>query len=72
MPESTFCTEETTENQPESAPTAWTPDGKSIAFTHTKTPKANDWTTADVSVVDVASGEVRTLAATAASEGRSL
>ncbi len=46
----------------------WSPDGKSIVFTHTKSPKADYWTSADVSVVDVASGEVKALAATAAAE----
>src|SRR5262249_22634387 len=46
----------------------WSPDGKSIAFAHTRTPRADDWPTADVSVVDVASGEVRPLSATAGCE----
>ena len=46
----------------------WSPDGKWIAFTHTKAPKANYWTTADVSVVDVAGGEVKPLVATTAAE----
>src|SRR6266508_511078 len=48
----------------------WSPDGKSIVFTHTKTPKADDWTSANVSVVDVASGEIKALAATAAVESQ--
>src|SRR5215510_11534709 len=48
----------------------WSPDGKSIVFTHTKTPKADDWTSANVSVVDVASGEIKALAATAAAESQ--
>lgn len=46
----------------------WSPDGRSIVFTQTKSPVANDWTTADVSVVDVASGAIKALAATAAAE----
>ncbi|MBL8204229.1 MAG: S9 family peptidase [Blastocatellia bacterium] len=46
----------------------WSPDGKTIAFTHVKTPKANDWVSADVSLIDVASGVVKTLAATGAAE----
>jgi dipeptidyl aminopeptidase/acylaminoacyl peptidase len=50
----------------------WSPDGKSIVFTRTKTPKADDWTSADVSVVDVASGEIKALAATAAAESQPL
>jgi dipeptidyl aminopeptidase/acylaminoacyl peptidase len=46
----------------------WSPDGKSIVYTHTKSPKADDWTSANVSVVDVASGEIKAIAATAAAE----
>jgi dipeptidyl aminopeptidase/acylaminoacyl peptidase len=48
----------------------WSPDGKSIVFTHTRTPKADDWPSANVSVIDVASGEIRALAATAAAESQ--
>jgi dipeptidyl aminopeptidase/acylaminoacyl peptidase len=48
----------------------WSPDGKSIVFTHTKTPKADDWTSANVTVVDVASGEIKAIAATAAAESQ--
>jgi dipeptidyl aminopeptidase/acylaminoacyl peptidase len=50
----------------------WSPDSKSIVFAHQKTPKANDWPTSDVSVVDVASGDVKPLAASPASESRPL
>ena len=39
----------------------WSPDGKSIVFTHTKTLKADDWTSANVSVVDVARGRSKRL-----------
>lgn len=46
----------------------WSPDGKTIAFTRTKMPKADYWTTSDLLAVDVASGNVKTLAATKASE----
>jgi len=46
----------------------WSPDGKQIVFSHTRTPKANDWTTSDVSVVDVASGEAKPIAASGAAE----
>ena len=46
----------------------WSPDGRTIAFTRTKMPKADYWTTSDLLTVDVAGGEVKTLAATAASE----
>ncbi|MBO0720082.1 MAG: S9 family peptidase [Blastocatellia bacterium] len=48
----------------------WSPDGKSIVFAHTRTANADDWTSADVSIVDVASGEIKELAATAAAESQ--
>src|SRR5205823_3373744 len=31
----------------------WSPDSKLIVFSHTRTPKADDWTTADLSLVDL-------------------
>jgi dipeptidyl aminopeptidase/acylaminoacyl peptidase len=46
----------------------WSADGSRIAFAHTKTPGANDWTTSDVSLVEVASGKVTALANTPAAE----
>src|SRR5688572_24391171 len=46
----------------------WSPDGKTIAFTRTKMPKADYWPTADLLAVDVATGQVKTLAATTAAE----
>ena len=46
----------------------WSADSSHIAFSYTKTPLANDWTTADVSIVDVASGNVTVLANTPAAE----
>ena len=46
----------------------WSPDGKSIVFAHRKSPSADDWTTSDVSIVDVAYGKVTPLATTGASE----
>ena len=46
----------------------WSPDGKFIAFSHTPSPKADDWTKSDVSVVSVESGNVQPLAATRAAE----
>jgi len=48
----------------------WSPDSKAIAFAHQKTPKANDWPTGDISIVDVTSGEVKPLAASPAAEMR--
>ncbi len=46
----------------------WSPDGKTIAFTRTKMPKADYWTTSDLMVTEVVSGEVKPLAATGAAE----
>ncbi len=46
----------------------WAPDGAAIAFAHTPTPELNDWPRADISVVDVASGSVRALQDSPASE----
>lgn len=46
----------------------WSPDGKTIVFNHTKTSIANDWTTSDVSLIDVASGKITVLANTTAAE----
>src|SRR5205085_8343720 len=42
----------------------WSPDGSRIVFSYARTPVANDWTTADVSIVEVASGKVTPFAAT--------
>jgi len=47
----------------------WSPDGSAIAFSHSPSPSGDDWVRADVSVVDVATGKVRPLAATPAAEG---
>jgi dipeptidyl aminopeptidase/acylaminoacyl peptidase len=46
----------------------WSPDGQTIVFTHWPTPRVNDWPLADISTVDVASGEVKPLAHTTAAE----
>jgi dipeptidyl aminopeptidase/acylaminoacyl peptidase len=48
----------------------WSPDSRTIAFTHQPTPLADDWTRSDVSVVDVATGAARPLAATPAAESQ--
>jgi len=50
----------------------WSADGSRIAFSFSKTPGANDWTTADVSIIDVASTNVTVLANTPASEDQPL
>lgn len=46
----------------------WSPDGRSIVFSHRKHSLADDWTNADVSIVDVATGNIRPLAASGAAE----
>lgn len=50
----------------------WSPDGKTLVFSHVKTPKADDWVSSDVSVVDVTGGAIRPLAATGSAEGQPL
>ncbi|MEO8435189.1 MAG: S9 family peptidase [Pyrinomonadaceae bacterium] len=47
---------------------SWATDGRTIAFTRTKMPKADYWTTSDLLTVDVGSAQIKTLAATGASE----
>ncbi|MFH1069518.1 MAG: S9 family peptidase [Candidatus Glassbacteria bacterium] len=37
----------------------WSPDGKVIAFSHAPSPVADDWIRADISLVEVATAEVR-------------
>ena len=46
----------------------WSPDGRMIAFSHSRSPVANDWTTSDVSLVEVSSGKVTSFVKTAAAE----
>lgn len=46
----------------------WSPDGKSIAFSHVSGPLADHWTTSDIGIVDVGTLAVTPLAATAAAE----
>jgi dipeptidyl aminopeptidase/acylaminoacyl peptidase len=46
----------------------WSPDGKTIVFSHTPTPGANDWVSANLSVVDVATEAVTPLVRTGAAE----
>jgi dipeptidyl aminopeptidase/acylaminoacyl peptidase len=47
---------------------SFSPDGRWIAFSHTRTSKANDWPSSDISAVEVATGNVVKLAATRAAE----
>ena len=46
----------------------WSPDGLRILFSHVSTPSANDWTTSDVAIVEVATAKTTPFAATAAAE----
>jgi len=46
----------------------WSPDSSRIVFSHAKTPSANDWTTSDVSVIEVSSAKVTPLANSNAAE----
>ncbi len=46
----------------------WSPDGRSIVFSHVTSPVANDWPSADVAIVNVATGKVTPFAATQAAE----
>jgi len=46
----------------------WSSDGSRIAFSHSKSPIANDWTTSDISVIEVANAKVTPLANTPAAE----
>jgi dipeptidyl aminopeptidase/acylaminoacyl peptidase len=51
-------------------PFDWSPDGSSIVFAHAPTPKVDDWTRTDLSVVDVATVTVRSLVNSSAAEGQ--
>lgn len=46
----------------------WSPDGSKIVFSHVKSPVADFWPTADVAIVDVATGKSAPFAATEAAE----
>src|SRR5262249_5830116 len=46
----------------------WSPDGKTIAFAHTRTTKADDWPTSDISLVDLKSLKVKPLVSSGAAE----
>lgn len=46
----------------------WSPDGSRIVFDHTKSSVANDWTTSDVSIVEVGTAKATILANTTAAE----
>jgi dipeptidyl aminopeptidase/acylaminoacyl peptidase len=50
----------------------WSADGKSIAFSHGKTPEVNDNVYSDISLVDIESGNIKKIAATGAGESNPL
>jgi len=50
----------------------WSPDGRTIVFTHVPTPRVNDWPLSDISTVEVATGEITPVARTGAAEGSPL
>jgi dipeptidyl aminopeptidase/acylaminoacyl peptidase len=46
------------------------PDSRTIVYAHVLSPKVNHWTTSDVSIVEIESGEIRSLASTPAAESQ--
>jgi dipeptidyl aminopeptidase/acylaminoacyl peptidase len=50
----------------------WSPDGKSIAYSHGKTPEVNDNVYSDISLIDVESGSIKSIANTGAGESNPL
>ena len=50
----------------------WSPDGKSIAYSHGKTPEVNDNVYSDISLIDIESGNIKSIANTGAGESNPL
>jgi dipeptidyl aminopeptidase/acylaminoacyl peptidase len=50
------------------APFDWSPDSRAIVYSHVARPEVDDWPSADLSIVEVATGRVTPLATTAAAE----
>jgi dipeptidyl aminopeptidase/acylaminoacyl peptidase len=50
----------------------WSPDGKTIAYSHGRSPEANDNVYSDVSLIDIESGKIKPIAATRAGESNPL
>lgn len=46
----------------------WSPDGKNIVYSHGKSPEANDNVYSDVSLIEIESGNIKSIAATGAGE----
>ena len=50
----------------------WSPDGKSIAYSHGKSPEQNDNVYSDISLIDIESGTIKPIAKTGAGESNPL
>lgn len=50
----------------------WSPDGKTIAYSHGKSPEANDNVYSDISLIDVETGQIKSIANTGAGEATPL
>ncbi|TAL43445.1 MAG: hypothetical protein EPN92_10210, partial [Chitinophagaceae bacterium] len=50
----------------------WSPDGKSIAYSHGKSPEVNDNVYSDLSIIDIESGDIKSIANTGAGESNPL
>jgi dipeptidyl aminopeptidase/acylaminoacyl peptidase len=46
----------------------WSPDGKQIAYSYGKSPKANDNNYSDISLINIETGKIKSIASTAAGE----
>lgn len=46
----------------------WSPDGKKIAFSHSRSPRLDDWKSQDISIVEIASRKIEPLAASPTAE----
>ena len=46
----------------------WSPDGRNIVYNHVSTPSPNDWPSSDISVIDIVTDKVMSLAATPSAE----
>ncbi len=54
--------------RPASPPFDWSPDSATIAFSHAFSPRPNDWPSADISLVTLSSGTIRSLVKANAAE----
>jgi dipeptidyl aminopeptidase/acylaminoacyl peptidase len=54
--------------RPANPPFDWSPDGTSIVFSHASSPRPEDWPSADLSIVTVANGAIRSLVKSHAAE----